>query len=436
MRIKQSSYQKKWHKFLAYLATLKSVELSNVYKFNLFKRTQPIIFEIDTMPVLTDGLISKLAGTFQSSIVIRDSRLSALKVRFSKRKTVFIFDQQMGGNRQRFIIGQYPSICTDEARLIAFEHLTGKQLFTKAPAEPKQESTEREITYGEILTLYLQHKQLRQATVDGYQYFLDKYGFANKPFSSVTAETFLSWYKSYAEGAPTQAKKVAALIKSLSRWYCQYVDVPVVDVTAKVKTLLGVAIHSSNVKERKLTLQELPSFFNAVAQLRQIEQDAIMLVLFTAIRKGELFALTDANFTVKDGLPLMVLDQTKNGRRHELPLAPAAAAIVQRRINTVGKGNRLFQMTDNSRIFNKLFELSNIRVSWHDLRRSWASFAVNDGVSELMIKRCLNHVEQGVTGRHYAHLSVESVYQTMRQVESLILENVKHQGESDEQQKR
>lgn len=400
------------------------VELSNVYKFNLSNWTQPIIFENEVMPVLTDGLISKLAGTFQSSTIIRDSRLSALKVRFSKRKTVFIFDQQVSGKRQRFIIGQYPRICTDEARLIAFEHLTGKQLVSKAPAEPKQESTEK-ITFGEILQLYLAHKQLRQATVEGYQYFLDKYDFADKPFSSVTPESFLDWYRDYAVTAPTQAKKVAALIKSLSRWYCQYVDVPVVDVTAKVKTLLGVAIHSSNVKERKLTLQELPRFFNAVAQLRQIEQDAVMLTLFSAIRKGELFSLTDDNFTVKDGLPLMVLDKTKNGRRHELPLAPAAAAIVQRRINTVGKGNRLFQMTDNSRIFNKLFERSGIRVSWHDLRRSWASFAINDGISESMIKRCLNHVEQGVTGRHYAHLSIESVYQTMQKVEGLILENVK-----------
>lgn len=378
------------------------------------------------MPVLTDGLISKLAGTFQSSTVIRDSRLSALKVRFSKRKTVFIFDQQMNGKRQRFIIGSYPNITTDEARVICFEHLTGKQLVIKAPAEPKQESTEK-ITFGEILTLYLQHKSLRSATSEGYTKWLHRYGFANKRFSSVTAETFLSWYKSYAEGAPTQAKKVAALIKSLSRWYCQYVDVPVVDPTSKVKTLLGVAIHSSNVKERKLFLQELPRFFNAVAQLRPIEQDAIMLVLFTAIRKGELFGLTSDNFTVKDGLLLMVLDQTKNGRRHELPLAPAAAAIVQRRINTVGTG-RLFVMTDNSRIFNRIFELSNIRVSWHDLRRSWASFAINDGVSELMVKRALNHAETGVTGRHYAHLSIESVYQTMQKVEGLILRSSTDKG--------
>lgn len=410
---------------LACLATLKSVELGNGYKFNLSNWTQPIIFENDVMPVLTDALISKLAGTFQSSTVIRDSRLFALKVRFSKRKTVFIFDQQMGGKRQRFIIGSYPTISTDEARVICFEHLTGKQLVSKAPAQTQAQKNTEKITFGEILKLYLAHKQLRQATVEGYQYFLEKYGFAKKPFSSVTPESFLSWYKSYAEGAPTQAKKVAALIKSLSRWYCQYADLPVVDVTAKVKTLLGVAIHSSNVKERKLTLAELPRFFNAVAQLRQIEQDAVMLVLLSAIRKGELFCLTSDNFTVKDGLVLMMLDQTKNGRRHELPLAPAASAIVQRRINTVGKGNRLFQMTDNSRIFNKLFELSGVRISWHDLRRSWASFAINDGVSELMVKRALNHVEQSITSRHYAHVSLQSLYEVMQQVENLILENVK-----------
>lgn len=377
------------------------------------------------MPILSDSLVVRLlASNTPKPFTVKDDLIPYLSVRIGKRDATFVLDAVIAGKRVRVSLGTYPKTSFSEARHRAWHLVVGK---LDAPAVAEQKDLTEKITFGEILQLYLAHKQLRQATVEGYQYFLDKYDFADKPFSSVTPESFLEWYRDYAATAPTQAKKVAALIKSLSRWYCQYVDVPVVDVTAKVKTLLGVAIHSSNVKERKLTLHELPRFFNAVAKLRPIEQDGVMLVLLTAIRKGELFSLTSDNFTVKDGLVLMTLDQkkTKNGRKHELPLAPAAAAIVQRRISTIGKGNRLFQMTDNSRIFNKLFELSGIRVSWHDLRRSWASFAINSGIAELMVKRALNHVEQGVTGRHYAHLSVDSVYQTMQQVESLILENVK-----------
>ncbi len=367
------------------------------------------------MPVVTDALISRLAGTQQ---VIRDSHLSALKVRFSKRSISFLFDQQINGKRYRIVIGSYPNITTEQARAICFEQLTGNVV---APAVPEQEAITERITFGDVLRLYLEHKTLREATAKGYVYMVEKYGFVDKPFHDVTPDSFLAWYQDYSADAPTQAKKVAGLIKSLSRWYCQYADLPMVDLTVKVKTLLGISIHESNVKERKLTLHELPKFFNAVSQFRQIEQDAIKFVLLTAIRKGELFSLTSDNFTVKDGLPVMTLEQTKNGRRHELPLPPMASIIIQRRINAVGKGQKLFAMSDNSRIFNQIEAFSGIRVSWHDLRRSWASFAINEGVSELMIKRCLNHVETGVTGKHYAHLSLDSVSKVMVMMEEVIM---------------
>jgi integrase len=289
-----------------------------------------------------------------------------------------------------------------------------------APNTEKAANTTEEITFGDILRLYLEHKQLRAATIKGYTYFLEYTGFAVKHFREVTPDSFLEWYREFAIHAPTQAKKVAALIKSLSRWYCQYTDRPITDPAIKVKTLLGIAIHQSNAKVRKLEMQDFPKFFNALYQLRPIEHDAIMLVLLVAIRRGELFALTADNFTVKGDHVLMTIEQTKNGRKHELPLPPVAAMIVQRRINAVGTGQRLFVMTDNSRIFNKLFEFCGIRLSWHDLRRTWASIAVNNGVSELMIKRVLNHVEQGVTGKHYAHFDYAAVASALLKIEQLI----------------
>jgi integrase len=368
--------------------------------------------------LLSDLFINRAILREKSITTYKDDRLPCLRCRISPKGAAFYFHATLNGVRVRRSIGKLPFISTDDARLICWE------LVNKAHSistDKDTDTTVEGITYGEILHLYLDHKALRTATVDGYRYMIEKYGFASMPFAAVTQEWFLGWYRDYSADAPTQAKKVAGLIKVLSRWYCQYNNQAIIDPTIKVKTLLGVAIHGSNSKDRKLELHELPKFFNALSQLRQIEQDAITFALLVAIRKSELFALTSDNFAIKNGLPVMEFELTKNGRKHELPLPPTAAIIAQRRINAVAAGQRLFAMSDNLRAFNKIYEFCGIRLSWHDLRRSWASFAINEGVSELMIKRCLNHVETGVTGKHYAHLSLDSVSQVMAMMEEIIL---------------
>jgi integrase len=63
---------------------------------------------------------------------------------------------------------------------------------------------------------------------------------------------------------------------------------------------------------------------------------------------------------------------------------------------------------------------AGVVISWHDLRRSWASFAVSNGVSDAMVKRVLNHSADNVTARHYAFFDDESVVYALLKIEQII----------------
>jgi integrase len=80
--------------------------------------------------------------------------------------------------------------------------------------------------------------------------------------------------------------------------------------------------------------------------------------------------------------------------------------------------SRLFR-TECKHAFDAL-KAGGVVVSWHDLRRSWASFAVSNGVGDAMVKRVLNHSAVGVTARHYAFFDDASIADALLKVERVI----------------
>jgi integrase len=134
------------------------------------------------------------------------------------------------------------------------------------------------------------------------------------------------------------------------------------------------------------------------------------------MRKNEVLALTSDNITVMDDCYTVTLPTTKNGKPHVLPLVGTALEVVKRRL--IHSPDRLFP-TQCKHAFNTL-KTAGIALSWHDLRRSWASFAVSNGISDSMVKRVLNHSSGDVTSRHYAHFDDASIALALLKVERVI----------------
>ena len=107
--------------------------------------------------------------------------------------------------------------------------------------------------------------------------------------------------------------------------------------------------------------------------------DLVTLALFTGMRQR-----------VERSRGVVLLDVTKSGKRREIPLCSRADDVLTRRWS-VGVTGRVFPGRD-------------FTTYRHDLRHTFASWAVQAGVTLQEVKELLGHSSMGMVLR-YAHLS-------------------------------
>ena len=134
--------------------------------------------------------------------------------------------------------------------------------------------------------------------------------------------------------------------------------------------------------------------------------DLVEFALFTGMRRGEVLGLTWERVDRARGVVLV--DITKNGRRHEVPLNSRADAVLARR------GSKSTGLVFGSRRwdhFRTAWDLAVQRAKlvdfhFHDLRHTFASWAVQRGATLQEVKDLLGHSSLAMVMR-YAHLSPE-----------------------------
>jgi integrase len=196
----------------------------------------------------------------------------------------------------------------------------------------------------------------------------------------------------------------------------------------------GVKLSAAPVRERFLSRAEAGSLLDAIAELqagRDISgafADAIRLLLLTGARKTEILGLRWAEVDFDRQRLVLPPARTKAGGstgERRIVLSPPALTILSDRRAAVekarrtaaeagafaepdfvfpasrGQGHAIGLRKTFARVCAKA-KLSSVRV--HDLRHSFASFAVADGASLFLIGKLLGHASARTTER-YAHLS-------------------------------
>lgn len=178
----------------------------------------------------------------------------------------------------------------------------------------------------------------------------------------------------------------------------------------------GVALFKPETKERTLATSEVSALARGIAILEDLGMitgsmaAAIKLLLLTGARKNEIAALRWDYVDLERGV--LVLPDSKTGAK-VIPLPAAAARIIAnlpRRSDWVLPSTR----TDGPIIgLQKAWEM--VRV-WcgvedariHDLRHSFATYAVSDGASLYLVGKALGHKQSRTTER-YAHVADDPV---------------------------
>lgn len=153
-------------------------------------------------------------------------------------------------------------------------------------------------------------------------------------------------------------------------------------------------------RDRWLTWGE----YNALrAQLSAERRDYLDAFVYTGCRRSELYALIASD--IDDGR--ILIRGTKTDEAHRwVPIAKPIAAMLARRAK---KSGPLFAWWDkDTRDINAACKRAKIaNVSPNDLRRTFASWLANAGVSPLVTARLMGHTSTRMVERVYARLGIE-----------------------------
>jgi integrase len=150
--------------------------------------------------------------------------------------------------------------------------------------------------------------------------------------------------------------------------------------------------------------------------------DLVELALYTGMRQGELLDLTWARVDRARGVVL--LEITKSGRRREVPLNGPADAILARRA-PAARGDALVFGIRSWGAFRKSWEAALEAgqlgdFHFHDLRHTFASWAVQRGVTLPELKDLLGHTTLAMVMR-YAHLAPEQLRSAVSRLDDVLV---------------
>ncbi|MBI4916899.1 MAG: site-specific integrase [Acidobacteria bacterium] len=175
----------------------------------------------------------------------------------------------------------------------------------------------------------------------------------------------------------------------------------------------GTPRNREQSKARYLSADELRRFLDACEAEHDDEaRDFLRLLLFTGARRGSLAAARWRDVSLKDALWRIPAESMKAGRPLEVPLAPAAVAILREREQHAAPGavwifpapGTTSGHTNGPRAgwVRVLTSAKLAEVTQHDLRRTFATYALEAGVPLPHIAAVLGHTPVGGVTAVYA----------------------------------
>lgn len=201
----------------------------------------------------------------------------------------------------------------------------------------------------------------------------------------------------------------------------------------------GVEKNEEVKRERFLDSDELDRLLGALAGLEDQEAANIFrLILLTGARKTEVLAAKWSMFDLKAGTWTKPSHHTKQRKSHNVPLSAPARQLLSEIREAAGedRGQYVFPAhfasTKQTTKIPKPYRV-NVKNQWaavlkaakledlhiHDLRHSFASFLVSEGMSLPLIGRLLGHTQAQTTHR-YAHLALDPLRAATERIGAIV----------------
>ena len=168
-------------------------------------------------------------------------------------------------------------------------------------------------------------------------------------------------------------------------------------------------------RESYLNRKELERLWEVLPKMPSADLIRFLMVTGCRLNEARLLMWSDIHGNTWVKRPLT----TKSRRAHSVPLLAAALSVIQRQRR---RGLYVFSRSDGSAIgsVQKVWQTARRKAGFpdlriHDLRHTFASLALQGGVSLQIVGKMLGHSTPSVTHR-YAHLEIEHVRESFAKV--------------------
>ncbi len=393
---------------------------------------------------IVEQVIKQLKAPKRGNKITWDGEIKGFGVRITAAGAIsFILDYRIAGRQRRYTIGRWPELTATAARIEAVE-LRSDIRNGQDPMEEKR-ALRSEPTLGDLATDYLasdaqdKKRPTTQHNDRGYteRFIRPKLG---RHRLSAIGERDIEALHASLKDTPYQANRVLALLSSMFNYA----------IKRKWRTdnpVKGIEKFHEEKRERLLTVEEIQRFREALDNYKdQSAANALRLLLLTGSRASEVLKARWEEFDLDGDMPRWTKPShhTKQKKTVHVPLsAPALELLIGMRPHKAS--GPLFPGADGKRARVSLrrpwlqackaaglvtvevlkgkrrHEVRKYKptVRVHDLRHTFASHLVSNGVGLQVVGRLLGHTQAATTMR-YAHVQDDAARAATNQFGKII----------------
>jgi integrase len=386
---------------------------------------------------IVDKSIKKMAAPEEGNRIEWDAEIPGFGVRITASGvTSFILDYRIAGRQRRYTIGRYPELTVVAARVEAGE-LRARIRDGHDPMAERHQSR-LEPTLGDLATEYLERHATpnkRPSSLRMDRQMIDNFvrpGIGKLRLKAVGRQDIEALHLSL-KPTPYAANRLLSLLSKMFNLAIQW-------KWAADNPARGVPRFQETRRERWFTTEEIQRFREALdSYADQNAANALRLLLLTGSREGEVLKAEWEQFDFLRRVWTKPSHNTKQKRVEHIPLSKPVLKLLQSMMpkdttgplfpGRDGEGKRVSlkrpwiaacraaglveeYLIDGKRKGKdgKPVKLKRYRatVRIHDLRHSYASHLVSNGVSLQIVGKLLGHTQASTTMR-YAHLQDETL---------------------------
>ncbi|KZY89322.1 integrase, partial [Oleiphilus sp. HI0071] len=332
-------------------------------------------------------------------------------------------------------LGKYGQITAEQARKLA-QNFLGEVAFGRNPIAEKNDKKAKNITLEQSFNDYIRaRKDLKASTEKEYRRQLNSsFGdWKNKPLVSISKNMVEKRHSELGAKGEANANGAMRVLRAIfNHAINKYEDSngqPIIQINPVARLSHNRAWYPTKRRQTIIRPHELNAWYKATLQLNQpVTRAYLHFVLLTGLRLTEAAQLRWQDVDIK-GLSFTIPD-TKNNRPHTLPITEAIYDTLK--ILKANKRNEWVfpsplhdsHLKEPRTAVKRVCDLSGIKFTIHDLRRTFITIAESLDISAYALKRLLNHKDPNDVTAGYIISDIERLREPMDRISTTICKHL------------